>query len=72
MMSNKDGKSSLSKDFEELSNLVDELETGEVDLEESLVKFKHGVTLAKRLKARLAQIENEIEEVKSDLNENED
>ncbi len=43
----------------------------EVDVEEGLKKVKEGAELIKTSKARLAEIENEFEEVKKGMSENE-
>ncbi len=63
----KDKKSSLQADFEELTALAEEFESGKLDLEESIPKFRRGLELARKIKARLAQIENEIKEIKSEF-----
>ncbi len=63
----KNKKSSLQADFEELSALAQEFEGGKFDLEESIPKFKRGLELARRIKKRLSQIENEIKEIKSEF-----
>jgi len=59
-------KSSLAKMFAELEAITAEFETGQIDLEAGLHKFKRGLQLAKVLKKRLAQLENEIEEIKTE------
>ncbi|PIU02347.1 exodeoxyribonuclease VII small subunit [Candidatus Shapirobacteria bacterium CG09_land_8_20_14_0_10_49_15] len=61
-----DRKSSLAKMFAELEAITAEFETGQIDLEAGLPKFKRGLQLAKILKKRLAQLENEIEEIKTE------
>jgi len=58
-------ESSLKKDFEELAKLTEEFEAGNVDLEQGIPKFKRGLELARKLKQRLGEIENEIKEIKS-------
>ncbi len=63
----KNQKSSLQADFEELTVLAEEFESGKLDLEESIPKFKRGLELARRIKKRLSQIENEIKEIKSEF-----
>lgn len=55
---------SLSKAFEELERITQEFESGEVDLEKGVPKFKRGLELARFLKKKLSKIENEIEEIK--------
>ncbi len=56
----------LDQAFVELEEIVAEFEQGEVDLEKSINKFKKGLKLAKFLKKKLSQMENEIKEVKAD------
>lgn len=41
-------------------------------MEEGVPKFKRGLELARKLKKRLSEIENEIEEVKSEFKDLED
>lgn len=65
----KNKKSSLQSDFEELTALAEEFESGKLDLEESIPKFRRGLELAKKIKARLVEIENEIKEIKSEFKE---
>ena len=62
---------SFDEEFTRLSDLVSELENPEIGLEESLQKFKTGVELAKNLKRRLAEMENEIEELTVELSQRE-
>lgn len=59
----------LSKAFEELEAITKKFESGEIDLEQGIPKFKRGLELAKLLKKRLSQIENELKEVKADFEE---
>lgn len=54
----------LSEAFEELEGITAEFEKGEVNLEEGVPKFKRGLELAKKLKDRLGEIENKINEIK--------
>lgn len=54
----------LEKTFQELTEITERLESGNLDLETSLVKFERGLELASALKRRLAEIENRIETIK--------
>ena len=56
---------SLAKAFEELEKIVAEFETGDIDLEKGIPRFKQGLELAAGLKKRLRELENEIEEIRS-------
>ncbi len=54
-------KKKLAAVFAELEKLVNELETGDLDLETSLKKFRRGLALSAWIKRRLKEVENEIE-----------
>lgn len=54
----------LNDAFKKLEGIVDQFEEGQIDLEESLEKFKQGLELAKYIKTRVNQMENEIIEIK--------
>ena len=60
-------KINLSDAFRELEKITSEFESGEVDLEKGIPKFKRGLELARLLKKRLSEIENEITEIKSEF-----
>lgn len=57
-------KRSLSSAFAELGKIVQELESGEMDLDEAAKLYKEGLTLADFLKKRLKKIRNEIKEIR--------
>ena len=59
-------KTNLKKAFEDLTKIVDTLESAEIDLETALPLFKKGLLLARQIKKRLSEIENEIIEVQKD------
>lgn len=58
---------SLSEAFKELEDLVASFESSQTDLEKSIPKFKRGLELSKQIKTKLSQMENEIEEIKSEF-----
>lgn len=60
-------KLNLTDAFKELEQLTAEFESGQVDLEASVVKFKRGLQLAKYLKGELDKIEIEIEQIKDEF-----
>jgi exodeoxyribonuclease VII small subunit len=62
-------KMSLQNDFEELNKLTEEFESGKIGLEESMPKFRRGLELARRIKKRLEEIENEIKEIKGEFHD---
>lgn len=47
--------------LEELEQVVDRLERGELPLEDSLAAFERGMTLVRTLSERLADIEQRVE-----------
>ncbi|MCA9392007.1 exodeoxyribonuclease VII small subunit [candidate division WWE3 bacterium] len=55
--------------YEELETLVKEFEDGDVDIEDGIEKFKQGAGIAKELQSRLQVLENEIKEVKVEVDE---
>lgn len=57
-------KESFEQQFKELEKLVADLESGEVQLDEGLEKFKRGLVLAQALKAKLTEVENKVEIIK--------
>lgn len=57
---------SLATAFEELEKIVAEFEQGDIDLEKGIPRFKKGLELSALLKKRLKELENEIEEIKSE------
>ena len=58
-------KQSFAKAFAELEKLVEDFESGKIDLEESLQKFERGLELAQQLKKRLSEVENKVENIKT-------
>lgn len=63
-MSNK--QLTLNQAFTQLEKLVAEFESGEIQLEDSVEKFKQGLDLASELKKRLSVLENEITTIKNE------
>ena len=63
-------KFDLSGGLKKLEELVDWFENQqEIDVEKGLEKVKEGADLIKKSKQRLKKIENEFEEVKKDIEE---
>ncbi|TRZ81080.1 exodeoxyribonuclease VII small subunit [bacterium] len=50
--------------LEELKKINDEFDSGDIDLDQALKKFKYGLELAKKCKERLREIENEVIKIK--------
>lgn len=57
----------VSEAFAELEKIVSAFENEELDLEESMPKFKRGLELAKLVKGKLALMENEIKEIQAEF-----
>ncbi len=57
----------VSEAFGELEKIVGAFENEELDLEESMPKFKRGLELAKFVKGKLAVMENEIKEIQAEF-----
>ncbi len=57
-------KPTFSAAFAELEAITEWFETGEVDLDEGLKKFERGLELAQICKAKLADVENKVIELK--------
>lgn len=57
----------VSEAFGELEKIVVAFENEELDLEESMPKFKRGLELAKFVKGKLAVMENEIKEIQAEF-----
>ena len=53
----------FAKAYEELQKITQEFETGELDLETSIPKFKRAALLVKFLKNELKKIESQIDEI---------
>ena len=53
-------ESNFRKDFQKLEAIVEDFESRELDLEKDLTTFEEGLTLAKKLKKRLEEIENQV------------
>lgn len=58
----------ITESLKKLENIANWFEKeSEVDVEEGLKKVKEGAVLIKELKAKLAQVSNDFEEIKKDL-----
>lgn len=68
-MDTKHTVSTFSEAFTELEQLTKEFEQGQIGLEDSIKKFERGVYLSNFCKSKLAEVENQIHEVKHRLNE---
>ncbi len=60
-------KENLESAFKQLEKIIDELNKGNLDIEESLEKFKKGVALIKACREQLKKAENEFLKLKKEL-----
>jgi len=68
MAEKKKEATSLKKSLDELRTIADWFDgQEEVDVEQGLEKAKKGVRLVKECRKRLAELENEFEEIKKEL-----
>ena len=65
-MAKKGSESTFEADLEALDAVVDDLEEGELGLDESLKRFEEGVALARKLRKRLDEAEGRVEELLAD------
>ena len=68
-MSPKSKKINFNSAYEELQKITNEFEGGELDLEDSIPKFKRALELSKLLQSRLNELENEVKTLKSEYGE---
>ena len=61
--SHKKNEPSFEKTLAELETLVEQLESGELELADSLDKFKRGIELSKQCRAMLDQAQQTIDDV---------
>lgn len=55
------GKKKFEKALEELEKVVEQIETGDLSLEDSLAAFEEGVKLVKFCNQKLTEVERKIE-----------
>lgn len=67
-----DKKFNFGEAFAELEKITEWFEKEEMDLEEGLEKFERGLALAAKLKQRLKEVENRVEEIKVTCIESDD
>lgn len=57
-------KFNFKKSYEELERITADFESGKVELDDGVEKFKYAVDLADKLKSHLVQTENQVKEIK--------
>lgn len=68
-MANPQSTSTFESSLKELENIVRELESGEVNLDESLKKFEQGIELYKKCRSTLEGAEKKIKILSDSLRE---
>ena len=58
-------KFNMEQAFGELEQITEWFEKEDIDLEEGLSKFERGLEIARKLKQRLGEVENRVEEIKA-------
>jgi exodeoxyribonuclease VII small subunit len=65
----KKSQPNFEKKLETLESIVKDIETGKLDLDESLKKFEEGITLYKDLKKQISSAEKKIKILTDELKE---
>ncbi len=68
-MTKKDSKKTFAQAMEELEDIVQKMEEGDLSLEEMLEQYAQGILLLKDCKNRLAAAEKQMEKLSTDLEE---
>lgn len=67
-MTKKDSSKKFEVALEELAHVVEELESGDLSLEEALMAFEKGVGLVKYCNEKLSEVEKRVELLVKDKN----
>jgi exodeoxyribonuclease VII small subunit len=65
MTDHKDHQPDFEQALAELESLVEQLESGELSLDESLQRFKHGIELTRHCQGILDQAQQVVEQLKN-------
>lgn len=63
-------KNSIEMKIQEIDQILAEIESGEVSLEDISVKYKSAIEKANQVEKDLSEIENEIEIISKDFSQN--
>ncbi len=58
-------KFNFAKSFSELEKIIQELESGQVDLDDGLKKYERGLELATACQKKLKEVENKVQLIKA-------
>ena len=64
MTPKREKKFNFGEAWDELEKITEWFEKEGIDLEEGLAKFERGLLLASKLKSRLKEVENRVQEIK--------
>ena len=65
---NKKNELSFEESLKELENIVDQLESGDIDLEKSVKLYEKGMLLKKNCEDKLKNVEKQIKKIKLENN----
>jgi len=68
-MVKKDNKVSFEVNLKELEDIVDKLESGEIDLEKSVELYEKGMILKNNCEEKLKKVEQQIKKIKLENNQ---
>ena len=68
-MVKKTKENTFEENIKKLENIIEQLESGEVDLEKSVQLYEHGMILKNSCEAKLKKVEIQIKKIKSENNE---
>lgn len=54
----------FGESFEKLNTIVEELESGSVDLDKALKQYEEGLKLVQQCKKQLSQVENKVKVIR--------
>ena len=68
-MVKKEKETTFEENLKKLENIVDQLESGEIDLEESVELYKKGMLLKNQCEEKLKKVEIQIKKIKLENNQ---
>jgi len=62
----------FAKSFDRLNEIVDRLESGEIDLDQALKEYEEGLKLVQECKKQLNHVENKVKVIREKYGEDDD
>ena len=62
-------KVNFAKSFEQLSKIVDDLESGDIDLDKALKEYEEGLKIVQACKKKLEEVGNKVEVIREKYGE---